>query len=103
MVFQDPFGSLNPLRTVRYPLQRALTVYTRPVPAATPSVEELDRLLGQVKLNPVEKFLDGYPHELSGGQRQRVSIARALAAEAAGAAGGRAGVDARRFHPPGDS
>ena len=42
---------------------------------------EVDRLLSQVKLNPVEKFRDAYPHELSGGQRQRVSIARALAAE----------------------
>jgi peptide/nickel transport system ATP-binding protein len=44
-------------------------------------VAEVDRLLEQVKLNPVEKFRDAYPHELSGGQRQRVSIARALAAE----------------------
>ena len=42
---------------------------------------EVDRLLGQVQADPVEKFRDAYPHELSGGQRQRVSIARALAAE----------------------
>jgi peptide/nickel transport system ATP-binding protein len=80
MVFQDPFASLNPLRTVRYALQRALTVHA-PRTGRAPSVEEIDRLLGQVKLNPVEKFRDAYPHELSGGQRQRVSIARALAAE----------------------
>jgi len=80
MVFQDPFASLNPLRTVRYHLQRALTVHA-PRTGREPTVPEIDRLLGQVKLNPVEKFRDAYPHELSGGQRQRVSIARALAAE----------------------
>jgi peptide/nickel transport system ATP-binding protein len=80
MVFQDPFASLNPLRTVRYALQRALTVH-EPRTGRKPSVEAVDRLLDQVKLNPVEKFRDAYPHELSGGQRQRVSIARALAAE----------------------
>jgi oligopeptide/dipeptide ABC transporter ATP-binding protein len=80
MVFQDPFASLNPLRTVRYHLQRALTVHA-PRTGREPSVAEIDRLLGQVRLDPVEKFRDAYPHELSGGQRQRVSIARALAAE----------------------
>ena len=42
--------------------------------------DELDRLLGQVRLSPPEQFRDAYPHELSGGQRQRVAIARALAA-----------------------
>jgi hypothetical protein len=42
---------------------------------------EVERLLAQVGLHPVEKFRDGYPHELSGGQRQLVSIARALAAQ----------------------
>ena len=80
MVFQDPFASLNPLHTVRYHLRRALAVHSSRT-GRDPSVEEVDRLLGQVKLNPVEKFRDAYPHELSGGQRQRVSIARALAAE----------------------
>jgi len=80
MVFQDPFASLNPLHTVRYHLQRALAVHS-PRTGRPSSVAEIDRLLDQVKLNPVEKFRDAYPHELSGGQRQRVSIARALAAE----------------------
>ncbi len=80
MVFQDPFASLNPLRTVHYVLERALTVHASRT-GRQPSVAEVDRLLGQVKLDPVEKFRDAYPHELSGGQRQRVSIARALAAE----------------------
>jgi len=80
MVFQDPFASLNPLHTVRYHLQRALAVHSVRT-GREPSVAEIDRLLGQVKLNPVEKFREAYPHELSGGQRQRVAIARALAAE----------------------
>jgi oligopeptide/dipeptide ABC transporter ATP-binding protein len=80
MVFQDPFASLNPLKKVSYHLQRALAVHSSRT-GREPSVAEIDRLLEQVKLNPVEKFRDAYPHELSGGQRQRVSIARALAAE----------------------
>ncbi|MDE3130155.1 MAG: ABC transporter ATP-binding protein, partial [Acidobacteriota bacterium] len=80
MVFQDPFASLNPLHRVRYHLQRALSVHSVRT-GRQPTVAEVDRLLDQVKLNPVEKFRDAYPHELSGGQRQRVSIARALAAE----------------------
>ena len=80
MVFQDPFASLNPLHTVRYHLQRALAVHSIRTGRGS-SVAEVERLLGQVKLDPVEKFRDAYPHELSGGQRQRVSIARALAAE----------------------
>ncbi len=80
MVFQDPFASLNPLHKVAYHLQRALAVHASRT-GRQPTVAEVDRLLGQVKLNPVEKFRDAYPHELSGGQRQRVSIARALAAE----------------------
>jgi peptide/nickel transport system ATP-binding protein len=80
MVFQDPFASLNPLKKVSYCLQRALAVHSSRT-GREPSMAEVDRLLEQVKLNPVEKFRDAYPHELSGGQRQRVSIARALAAE----------------------
>jgi peptide/nickel transport system ATP-binding protein len=80
MVFQDPFASLNPLHTVRYHLERALAVHS-PRTGREPSAAEIERLLGQVRLYPVEKFRDAYPHELSGGQRQRVSIARALAAE----------------------
>jgi oligopeptide/dipeptide ABC transporter ATP-binding protein len=79
MVFQDPFASLNPLHTVRYHLQRALGLH-RERTGRECSQEELDRLLGQVRLTPPEQFRDAYPHELSGGQRQRVAIARALAA-----------------------
>jgi len=80
MVFQDPFASLNPLHTVRYHLERALTVHS-PRTGRPPTGAEVDRLLAQVHLRPARAFRAAYPHELSGGQRQRVSIARALAAE----------------------
>jgi peptide/nickel transport system ATP-binding protein len=80
MVFQDPFASLNPLHTVRYHLERALRIHSVRTGRGS-GVDDVDRLLEQVKLSPAQKFRDAYPHELSGGQRQRVSIARALAAE----------------------
>ncbi|WP_449408707.1 ABC transporter ATP-binding protein [Microbacterium maritypicum] len=76
MVFQDPFASLNPLRTVRHHLRRPLRVH-RIVGGAKDEQAELERLLDSVNLSP--EYLDKFPHELSGGQRQRVAIARALA------------------------
>jgi peptide/nickel transport system ATP-binding protein len=80
MVFQDPFGSLNPLHRVRYNLERALRLHH-----GVKDKAELERrileLLDRVSLAP--DFIDKFPHELSGGQRQRVVIARALAVEPA--------------------
>jgi peptide/nickel transport system ATP-binding protein len=79
MIFQDPFGSLNPVKTVRHHLARPLQIHGL---AHGDAVEaRVLALLHQVGLNPPEKFADKYPHELSGGQRQRVAIARALAVE----------------------
>src|ERR1700685_638432 len=75
-VFQDPFASLNPVHTVRYPLERPLKLHQPTVNAS----QEVPALLEQVRLTPAKQFLDKYPHELSGGQRQRVAFARALAA-----------------------
>ena len=76
-VFQDPFGSLNPVHTVGYHL-------TRPVKLHQPEVKDARKavmaLLEQVRLTPADQFVGKYPHELSGGQRQRVSFARGLAA-----------------------
>lgn len=71
MVFQDPYGSLNPVHRIRYPLERALKQRKSPVDA--------EALLEQVQLPPDRGYLDRYPHELSGGEAQRVAIARALA------------------------
>ncbi len=76
MIFQDPFESLNPRRTVydtvAEPLivQQAGTVQDREAQVA--------EMLEMVGLTPAQTFMFRYPHELSGGQRQRVAIARAL-------------------------
>lgn len=78
MVFQDPFGSLNPVHRIEHFLTRSLTLHGK---AGTPDRlrTRLDELMTTVGLTP--DMLNSYPHELSGGQRQRVAIARALAVE----------------------
>ena len=79
MIFQDPFGSLNPVKTIRHHLTRPLKIHHR-VPHG--GIEaRLHELLETVGLVPPERYTEKYPYELSGGQRQRVAIARALAAE----------------------
>jgi peptide/nickel transport system ATP-binding protein len=79
MIFQDPFGSLNPVKTVRHHIARPLRIHGL---ATRRGVESrVLALLDQVGLVPPEKIADKYPHELSGGQRQRVAIARALAVQ----------------------
>jgi peptide/nickel transport system ATP-binding protein len=79
MVFQDPFGSLNPTHDVLHHLARPLLRHRRAT-AADVRARAAD-LLRRVGLEPAEEFLDRRPFELSGGQRQRVAIARALAVE----------------------
>jgi peptide/nickel transport system ATP-binding protein len=79
IIFQDPFGSLNPVKTVHHHLARPLRIH-RVVPRAQIDVG-VNELLKTVGLVPPEKFAAKYPHELSGGQRQRVAIARALAVD----------------------
>ncbi len=79
MIFQDPFGSLNPVKTVRHHLARPLRIH-RIVPRSQVN-ERVHELLETVGLVPPEEIAKKYPHELSGGQRQRVAIARALAVE----------------------
>jgi peptide/nickel transport system ATP-binding protein len=79
MVFQDPFGSLNPIHDVQHHLVRPLLRHHRVKPKeARARALELLRVVG---LEPAEDFIDRRPFELSGGQRQRVAIARALAVE----------------------
>ena len=77
MVFQDPFGSLNPVKRVEHHVARALRIH-KVVPEAQVHERVLD-LLTTVGLVPAEEIAAKYPHELSGGQQQRVAIARALA------------------------
>ncbi|MFL4975592.1 MAG: ABC transporter ATP-binding protein, partial [Microvirga sp.] len=79
MIFQDPFASLNPVKTIRHHVERPLRIHGV-VPSA--QIEErVHELLRTVGLVPPEDVAAKYPHELSGGQRQRVAIARALAVE----------------------
>jgi oligopeptide/dipeptide ABC transporter ATP-binding protein len=77
MIFQDPYGSLNPRMTVRQILGEALSVHRmRPKPEIPARIAEL---LALVRLHA--DAADRLPHEFSGGQRQRIGIARALAVE----------------------
>jgi oligopeptide transport system ATP-binding protein len=78
MIFQDPYGSLNPRMTVGQLIGEALEIH-RLARAARVRRERIEQLLGDVGLDP--RHARRYPHELSGGQRQRVGIARALAVE----------------------
>ncbi|MFC6387064.1 ABC transporter ATP-binding protein [Sporolactobacillus kofuensis] len=75
MVFQDPFGSLNPRITIGTMLREI--VNTHHVVNKTESKSYVEELLEQVGLK--KSYYDRYAHEFSGGQRQRISIARALA------------------------
>ena len=77
MVFQDPYDSLNPRRSILQTLSLPLKVLGMRDRAALRA--ECARLLDQVGLSPGAEFLDRYPHQFSGGQRQRIGIARALA------------------------
>lgn len=78
MVYQDPYGSLNPRMTVRDIILEPLEVHglANDRRAARGRVDELLRLVGLLP-----DMADRYPHEFSGGQRQRIGIARALALE----------------------
>jgi len=79
MIFQDPFGSLNPVKTVRHHIERPLRIHG--IVPRRQVEERVLELLRTVGLVPAEHLAGKYPHELSGGQRQRVAIARVLAVE----------------------
>ena len=74
MVFQDPFGSLDPRRTVLQTVSEPLAVLHQA--ARAEQLERAAEVLDAVGLRSVD--LTKYPHEFSGGQRQRIAIARAL-------------------------
>ena len=76
IVFQDPYRSLNPRRTVGESIVEGPMNYGASRDAALSGAR---RLMELVRLDP--RSLDRYPHQFSGGQRQRVCIARALAIE----------------------
>jgi ABC-type oligopeptide transport system ATPase subunit len=76
MIFQDPFGSLNPRMTI-------LSILAEPLEIHFPEMSKEDRRARVVELLRLVGLPDDamgrYPHEFSGGQRQRIGIARALA------------------------
>jgi peptide/nickel transport system ATP-binding protein len=74
-VFQDPYESLNPRKTVGDIISEGLRIQN--MTESEKQVEEkVIKILENVKLVPPTEFLPRYPHELSGGQRQRVAVAR---------------------------
>lgn len=77
MVFQDPYGSLNPRMTVRAIVEEPLIIHG--LGHWRERLERVRQVLSEVGLG--DDALDRYPHEFSGGQRQRISLARALILE----------------------
>ena len=77
MIFQDPYGSLDPRQTVYSALEEPLLIH-KIGSSRNERYELVIKALEEVKLVPPEEFLGRFPHMLSGGQRQRVNIARAL-------------------------
>jgi oligopeptide/dipeptide ABC transporter ATP-binding protein len=77
IVFQDPYASLNPRRTIQQSIADALRLHR--ICKRSEQRARVAALLNQVGLS--EDYLGRYPHELSGGQRQRACIARALAVD----------------------
>ncbi len=78
MVFQDPFGSLQPRMTLEGIISEGLEVH-QPDLSQEEWTEKISRVMEEVGLNT--SVLERYPHEFSGGQRQRIAIARALILE----------------------
>ena len=75
MVFQDPYESLNPRKTVNDIISEGLRIQ-KVVNDEKEVQERVIKILEDVKLTPPDEFMFRYPHELSGGQRQRVAVAR---------------------------
>lgn len=77
IIFQDPFGSLNPRLSVGSIIREPLDIHE--IGDQVSRRARVEELLGLVGLSPLQ--MSRYPHEFSGGQRQRIGIARALALE----------------------
>ena len=78
MIFQDPYGSLNPRMTIADVIGEALDIH-RLTDSSAARAKRIAELLESVGLDPI--YAERYPHEFSGGQRQRIGIARALAVQ----------------------
>jgi len=78
-VQQDPYGALPPFMSIQRILEEPLIINGIKDPAERE--ERIRKVMDEVKLNPVDDFIDKFPHMLSGGQQQRVVIARAMILE----------------------
>lgn len=77
MMFQDPYESLNPRRTVEETVRQPIEIHK----LAETESEKKDLIIStleEVELRPPTEFLERFPHMLSGGQRQRLAVARAI-------------------------
>ena len=79
IIFQDPYGSLNPRMTIGQSIGEGLKIAG--IDNRTEKQQRLEELLKMVGMSPAA--IDRFPHEFSGGQRQRIGIARALSVEPA--------------------
>ncbi len=79
MIYQDPFGSLNPRFRIKDILEEVLIVH-KIGETKEERLDIIERVLEMVKLTPPSEYIYRFPHQLSGGQRQRVAIARAIIA-----------------------
>ncbi|MFC1905852.1 ABC transporter ATP-binding protein [Chloroflexota bacterium] len=78
MIFQDPFGSLNPVRTILNIISEPIRVHNMYQGSKTEERDKVREMLQTVGLQTSDDMLQKRPNELSGGERQRVGIARAL-------------------------
>ncbi len=79
IIFQDPYGSLNPRMTIGQSISEGLKIAG--LDNRSEIQQRLEKLLKMVGMSPAS--IDRFPHEFSGGQRQRIGIARALSVEPA--------------------
>ena len=75
-VQQDPYGALPPFMSIRQILEEPLKIHK--IGNKEERLEKVYKALEEVRLTPVEDFINKYPHMLSGGQQQRVVIARSI-------------------------
>lgn len=78
-VQQDPYGALPPFMSIQTILEEPLII--NGIKDQKERLERIRRAMEEVRLSPVEDFIDKFPHMLSGGQQQRVVIARAMILE----------------------
>ncbi|HSJ54186.1 MAG TPA: ABC transporter ATP-binding protein [Anaerolineae bacterium] len=78
-VQQDPYGALPPFMSLQRILEEPMII--NGVKSRAERLERIHKVLEEVKMTPVEDFLEKFPHMLSGGQQQRVVIARSMIME----------------------